>query len=186
MTLIRLQLTAELTPNLLDLEIRNIPEDCKFQVVVPTLKIISIHHYTPPKHKSSCINDMLDAASELEKFETYMLCVTEVLHFASNHLKTIELYHSDGLSGISFWAPNLETLTLHDCYKIKRINVLKSHLLAEKLSESHEPTTIQVNTLNANIDSTAMAALKKSGRCLIDDNFWNYKARDIEKGHCCH
>ena len=170
MTLTRLQLNAELTPNLLELEIRNIPENCKFQVVVPTLKMISIHHYTPPEHKSHVINDMLAAASELEKFETYKLWVTEVLHFASNHLKTIELYRSDGLSGISFWGPNLETLTLRACYCIERITVLKSHLLAEKLPEGHEPTTIRVNTLNANISSMAMAALEGSGRCLIEEN----------------
>ena len=169
-TLIRLQLTAKLTPHLLELEIRNIPGDCKFEVVVPTLKMISIHHYTPPDHNSDVINDMLAAASELEKFETYKLWVTEVLHFASNHLKTIELYRSDGLSGISFWAPNLETLTMRACYGIERITVSVEHLLAEKLPEGHEPTTIRVNTLNSNISAVAMASLEASGRCLFEES----------------
>ena len=56
---------------------------------------------------------MLDAASEPEKFETYCTCC--VSPQASNHLKTIELHQSDGLSGISFLTPNFETLTLQGC-----------------------------------------------------------------------
>ena len=171
MTLKRLLLTAELTPRLLELRIRNIPDNCKFQVVVPTLKIISIHHYSPVNHRSCGINDMLSAASEVEEFETYKLCVTGTLQFASNHLKSIELYQSDGLSGISLWAPNLQTLSLRKCYSIKTINVLKSHRLAERLPGGHEPTTFWVNTINSNISTTAMAALTGSGRCrLIKDS----------------
>ena len=170
MTLVELRLTADLTPKLVELEVRNIPQTCKFHVVVPTLKKIWIHHYTPPEHSSGCINDMLAAATALETFETYKLWVSEELRFASNHLKSIELYRSDGLSGISLWAPNLEKLVLRACFSIKNIEILKSHQLAEELPEGHEPTTIRVNTANANISPRAMNALKKSGRCLFEDN----------------
>lgn len=170
MTLVELRLTADLTPKLVELEVRNIPQTCKFHVVVPTLKKIWIHHYTPPEHSSGCINDMLAAATALETFETYKLWVSEELRFASNHLKSIELYRSDGLSGISLWAPNLEKLVLRACFSIKNIEIVKSHQLAEELPEGHEPTTIRVNTANANISPRAMNALKKSGRCLFEDN----------------
>ena len=169
-TLLKLHLTAELTPSLLDLEIRNIPENCKFHVVVPTLRTISIHHYSPPDHGSSVINKMLAAATELETFETYKLWVTEELCFASNLLKTIELYRSDGLSGISLWAPNLEELNLRACYSITSIKILKSHQLSKKLPQGHKSSTIRVKTANANISGKAVAALKRSGRCLIEDS----------------
>ena len=169
-TLLRLHLTAKLTPSLQNLEIRNIPEKCKFHVVVPTLKNISIHHYSPPDHGSGVINEMLAAASELEEFETYKLWVTEELCFASNQLKTIELYRSDGLSGISLWAPNLEELNLRACYSIMSIEILKSHHLAKKLPHGHKPSTIRVKTANANISAKAIAALKRSGRCVIEDS----------------
>ena len=166
--MVKLHLTADLTPNLVDLELRNIPKECKFHVVVPTLKNIWIHHYGG-EHISGRINDMLAAATELEKFETYKLWVSEELRFAGNHLKTIDLWRSDGLPGISLWAPNLETLRLQACYAIKNIEMLESHQLAEMLPEGHEPTKIRVNTVNANISRKAMKALKRSGRCLFEE-----------------
>ena len=170
LTLLKLLLTAELTPNLRDLEIRNIPEKCEFCVVVPTLRTVSIHHYSPPEHSSDVINEMLAAASELETFETYKLWVIEELRFASNNLKTIELYRSDGLSGISLWAPNLEELNLRACYSIMSIEVLKSHPLDKKLPRGHKLSTIRVKTANTNISEEAMKALRKSGRCQIEES----------------
>lgn len=165
----KLHLTADLTPNLLNLDIHKIPQNCEFQVVVPSLKTIAIRHYSPPDHDSSVINEMLKAASELEIFETYRLNVEEKLRFASNYLKSIELHQSEVLTGIALWTPNLEQLNLRACYSIKSIRILSSHRLAEKLPEGHQPTTIRVNTANANISPTAMAALTESGRCLIEN-----------------
>ena len=166
----KLRLTADLTPKLVNLELSNVPEECKFHVVVPTLKNIWIHHFRGQDNDlAERINNMLAAATELETFETYKLWVSGELHFASNHLKTIDLHRSDGLPGISFWAPNLEKLRLQACFSIWNIEVLKSHPLAETLPEGHEPTKFRVNTLNANIGAKAMKALKKSKRCIIED-----------------
>ena len=165
----KLRLTADLTPKLVDLELSNVPEDCKFHVVVPTLKNIWIHHFRGDD-LAERINSMLTAATELETFETYKLWVSEELRFASNHLKTIDLHRSDGLPGISLWAPNLEKLRLQGCFSIWNIEILKSHPLAETLPEGHEPTKFRVNTLNANIGAKAMKALKKSRRCIFEEN----------------
>ena len=165
--LVKLRLTADLTPKLVDLELRDIPDKCKFEVIVPTLKNIWIHHFRA--ERTSCINDMLAAATELEIFESYKLWVLEDLHFASNHLKYIDLWRSDNLPGISLWTPNLEKLSLRACYSIKNIEILKSHQLAEMLPEGHKPTIFRVYTANANISPKAMKALKRSGRCLVED-----------------
>ena len=167
--LVKLHLTADLVPKLANLELRNIPENCKFHVIVPTLKNIWIHHYGGA-HIHGKINDMLAAATELETFETYKLWVHQELRFAGNHLKKIDLHRSDGMPGISFWAPNLEKLRLQGCFQIRNIEILKSHPLAEKLPKGHELTTFRVNTLNANIGRRAMKALKKSGRCFFEEN----------------
>ena len=165
--MVKLRLTADLTPKLVDLELRDIPDKCKFHVVVPTLKNIWIHHFSA--QRNSCINDMLAAATELETFETYKLWVSEDLRFASNHLKFIDLWRSDCLPGISLWAPNLEKLSLRGCFSIKNIEILKSHELADKLSEAHKPTIFRVNTTDADISPKAKKALKRSGRCIVED-----------------
>ena len=164
----KLHLTADIAPKLTHLELRNIPEKCKFHVVVPTLKNIWIHHFTVREHKTGCINDMLAAATELETFETYKLWVYQPIHFAGNHLKTIDLHRSDEVPDISIWAPNLEKLRLQACYSIKNIEILESHPLAEMLPEGHEPTTFRVNTLNANIGRKARKSLKGCGRCFFE------------------
>ena len=166
----KLHLAANLTPNLLNLEVHNVPETCEFSVVVPTLKTVEIRRFSPPDHDSRAINDMLAAATELETFRSFRLIVKEGLSFASNDLKSIELHQSEVLSGISLWAPNLEELNLRGCYSIKNVHILKSHILAEKLPAGHQPTTIRVNTANANIISTAIQPYIYSGRCLIEDS----------------
>jgi len=162
----KLHLTAELTPKLVDLEVRDIPEECEFHVVVPTLKTISIHHYSTPPHGTRIINEMLAAATELESFDSYKLWVGGELCFASNSLKLIEIHRSDTMPGISFWAPNLEVLNLTACFALKNIQILKSHELAEKLPEGHKPTKFRVRTAQSNISPSAMASLERSGRCL--------------------
>ena len=166
----KLHLTEELTPCLTDLELRNIPNECNFKVVVPTLKNISIQFLTPEEGgRSNYINEMLEAAQMLEKFDSYKLWVGD-LKFASNHLEIIDLHRSDGLETLSIWAPNLKQLGLQACYEIESIKILKEHpTLSAALPEGHKPSTFTVNTLFANISKDAMRALKKSGRSVIKD-----------------
>ena len=165
--LVKLRLTADLTPNLVDLELRNVPDKCKFRVNLPALKNIWIHHFRA--ERNSCINDMLAAATELEIFETYKLFVNDDLRFASNHLKVIDLWRGDKLPGISIWAPNLEKLSLRGCYSIANIEILQEHELAEMLPEGHKPTIFRVNTTDAAMSRKAKKALKRSGRCIVED-----------------
>lgn len=68
--LAKLHLTAELTPKLEDLALRNVPQECDFNVAVPTLRSVSIQHYEPCQGALP-INNMLAAATRLETFETY-------------------------------------------------------------------------------------------------------------------
>lgn len=164
-----LHLTEDLTPRLTDLELRNVPSDCDFKVIVPTLKNVSIQFLTPDG-EAAVINDMLAAATRLEKFDSYKLWVGEELRFASNMLEIIDLHRSDGLEALSIWAPNLQHLGLQACYCMEKITVLKEHpKLSKELPVGHIPTTFTVNTLNANISKAARRVLKKSGRSLIQD-----------------
>jgi len=164
-----LHLTEALTPRLTDLELVNVPHECDFKVVVPTLKNISIQFLTP-KGKTAVINDMLAAATRLETFDCYKLWVEDELCFASNELEIIDLHRSDSLDGISIWAPNLQKLDLQACYCLDKIKILKEHpKLSKELPVGHKPSTFTVNTLYANISDDARRALKKSGRSLIQD-----------------
>ena len=166
----KLHLTSELTPKLVDLALRNVPNECDFNVAVPTLRNISIQHYEPCQDALP-INKMLAAATKLEKFETYKLWVFDELTFAGNNLKIINLHRSDCLRKISIWAPNLEHLGLQACYDVECVILLRAHpILSRDLSKWHKPTNFTVNTRYANISESALASLRESGRCTIEEH----------------
>lgn len=166
----KLHLTAELTPKLVDLGLRNVPNECDFHVVIPTLRNVSIHHYEPCRDALP-INNMLAAATRLEKFETYKLWVSNELTFAGNNLKIINLHRSDCLRKITIWAPSLEHLGLQACYDIDCVILLRAHpILSKDLSKWHKPTNFTVNTRNCDISESALASLQESGRCTIEED----------------
>ena len=169
----KLHLTAELTPKLVDLDLRNVPHDCDFNVVVPTLKRISIEFYTPDQ-EALPINNMLAAATNLETFVSYKLWVCGELIFAGNNLRIIDLYRSDALRSVKIWAPNLEHLNLQACYGMSRVKILKRHpTLRKDLPKGHEPSTFTVNVVNAVMSASAIRSLEASGRCIIQGHSEN-------------
>ena len=170
---LKLHLTAKLTPNLADVELRSLPDNCDFRVVLPTLKRFSVEHFAPghPDGDTGSINAMLAAATKLEVFDTYKLRAVTQLKFASNNLRYISLHRSESLKVLSIWAPNLKQLDLRGCYSLDRIAILTSHpSLSRDLQRSHEPTTFSVNTRNANLGPSARAALENNRRCAIMEN----------------
>jgi len=164
----KLHLTAELTPKLEDLELTGVPPDCDFNVVVPTLKSISIRYYTPDQ-ETLPINNMLAAATNLERFDSYKLWVCGELFFAGNHLRVINLQRSDGLRSVKIWAPNLEHLGLGYCHEMSRVKILKKHRSLDKeLPEGHKPSTFTANVDCTSISANHRRTMRRSGRCIIE------------------
>ena len=178
--IIKLHLTAELTPKLVDLELSNVPPDCDFNVVVPTLKSISIQYYSPDQEVFP-INNMLAAATNLERFDSYKLSVFGELIFAGNNLRIIILQRSDGLRSVKIWAPNLEHLSLEACHDISCVKILKTHrALRKELPMGHEPSTFTVNLSSTRMSASAnmRRSLRRTGRCIIEgypaNNRWTW------------
>jgi len=154
-----ISLTPATTPNLRKLSMQNVPDDCRLELVLPNLRSFSVHFWGGD---SGVINRMLDATPLLEEFDSYKLWVDE-LHFASNHLTSIDLHRSDSLSDLSIWAPNLESLSLQGCYSVEDITFLQTHKLASDLPPGHRPPPLEVNTLNACLGPRAQRALQARG-----------------------
>ena len=108
---------------------------------------------------------MLRAATGLVAFDSYKLWVHEPLTFASNELRSIDVHRADALPGLSIWAPNLQDLGLQACYGLEFLEFPETHAtLSALLPRSHEPTTFDVNTQNANLGRAAAAALARNPR----------------------
>ena len=165
---VKLHLTKELTPNLVDLEIRNLPESCDFKVLLPTLKRLRIEYYHPERDALP-INEMLAAATGLEQFGSYKLWVSDELRFASNHLRRLRIYRSDCLSSVSIWAPNLDQLYLQCCWDLENVKLLTSHpTLSQDLPRDHEMSTITVHN-GDDLEPSQMQDLLRSRRCVFAD-----------------
>mmetsp|Transcript_30028 Transcript_30028/g.52715 ORF Transcript_30028/g.52715 Transcript_30028/m.52715 type:complete len:392 (+) Transcript_30028:44-1219(+) len=156
----KLVLNAQRTPILRKVRLKNVPDDCELEIVLPTLLDFSIQFW---RGDSKIINDMLKAAKNLIRFDSYKLWVDE-LHFASNRLLEIDLHRSDSLQEISIWAPYLRALGLQACYSLNRIKILKNHRLKKHLPKNYKESVFEVQTRNAVLSKEAAADLKRNPR----------------------
>ena len=149
----RLVLNDELTPELRKLRVVNLGHTCDIRVRCPKLKDLTIHYLHPGDgdRDSEQINEALSAATKLERFDSYKLQISDPLEFASNNLESIYIHRSDGLEGLSMWAPNLKTLKLQANYNIGFIDFLEDHPLKKSLPANHAPPKLEVTTINCNL-----------------------------------
>ena len=98
------------TPNLEEVFLQNVPDECKMKILLPKLKFFSIHYYDA-QVDYSWIHSMLACATKLEHFDSYKLRVDE-LKFASNNLNKIILRRAECLESLVIYGPKLRELSL--------------------------------------------------------------------------
>lgn len=155
------------TPNLQELFLHNVPDDCRMEILLPTLKKFKIFYYQGP---DSWINPMLECAKQLETFETYKLQGAQgCLKFASNFLTKINLHRAECLDSLVVYAPRLEKLSLQACYSMGgRLTFKKTYPgLSEEMPENHEPPVCEVTITNAIVSPAIMRTLKNNPKCRI-------------------
>jgi len=168
-------LTTELTPNLEELHMQNIPCECRLSVVLPALKDFSMHYYDPPDD-DTWIHKMLASAQNLVSFDSYKLRVGPELRFAGNDLRRIRLHRAEMLCSLSVYAPGLESLVLQGCYGLDgELEIIDRHPDFE--APSGRPSAFEVNTTNACISPSIANTLKTNPRVL-----WDGEDKDDEYG----
>jgi len=162
--LTNLRLNDLLTPNIEEIELKNIPDECDIDIMLSRLRKICIHFWSGP---SKIINDMLKTAQALERFESYKLRVTKI-SFASNELQTIDLHRADRLEELSVWAPRLKFLGLQACPNVRRINMIRSHALRRRLPFDFRVNhDLFVQCKNSQISSQAFHVLRSYPRVIF-------------------
>lgn len=160
-------LNTQLTPNIQELFMQNIPEDCALTVLLPELREFSIHHYGP-SDDDSWIHEMLSTSKKLVMFDSYKLRVGPELHFAGNDLKSIVLHRAEMLDSLSVYAPNLCKLSLQACYGLNgSLTILDSH---PNFPPVPSQSTFVVNTLNACISPAIGRTLQSNPRIIWEDD----------------
>ena len=160
----KLVLTAELTPKLQKLTLKNLGDinACDFRVTAPLLKDIEIQYMDTSS--SAPINAMLAACTRLEKFYSHKLQVFQPIHFASTELKSLSIRRSDCLSKLSVYAPRLEKLELIACYDLESVKILNSHRLSSQLQPGTVPTIFTVNLENSLCSNRLMTYFQQHPR----------------------
>mmetsp|Transcript_4151 Transcript_4151/g.5617 ORF Transcript_4151/g.5617 Transcript_4151/m.5617 type:complete len:411 (+) Transcript_4151:212-1444(+) len=159
--LTNLRLNDLLTPNIEEIELKNIPDECDIDIMLSRLRNICIHFWNGP---SKIINDMLKAAQALERFESYKLRVTK-MSFASNALQTIDLHRADRLEELSIWAPRLKFLGLQACPSVRKIDMIQCHALRRRLPFDFRVNhDLLVQCKNSQISTEAFHALRSYPR----------------------
>jgi hypothetical protein len=167
-------LTAETTPALRSLQLQNVPDACDLQVVCAELRDVSLHYWRADG-KPQVLDNMLRAATKLERFDSYKLWSNAQLRFASPALTSIDLHRADSLRSLSIWAPNLTSLRLQGCYSLQAIEFPAAHPLAAALPAGYVCSKpLRVVSENANLGAVAASALRAHPRAV--------KARDAHAG----
>ena len=163
-----IELTHETTPELRTLRVVNLGDQCDFKVIAPKLKDVTIHYFKPPEHRdASQINEMLERATKLERFDSYKLWVYDDLEFFSNALQSVYIHRSDGLPGLTFWAPNLTELKLQANYALQRVTFLPDHLLSESLPDGHVTPKLTVTPLSVDLSPEALGDIAKHPNAVV-------------------
>ena len=163
----RVTLNTDLTPNITDLQMKNIPDDCKLTILLPELKSFNMHFYGPPKEDDEWIHNMLATATKLKSFDSYKLRVGPELRFASNDLEYICLHRAELLESLSIYAPKLQELSLQGCYGLDgELMIMESHPDFPRVPG--RPSSFFVNTINACISPSIAQTLENNPRVMWD------------------
>lgn len=176
----QVKLNTSLTPALKSLEMQNIPEDCKIEVVAPELREFTMNYYGPTDDER-WMNTMLASATKLRSFESYKLRVGE-LFFASNDLEVVILHRAELLQFLSLWAPALQHLHLQACYDLEELEILEDHKLSSaRIRDFGGPrvgmSTFTVDSTNACLSNEVIEELVSNRRVIWDgppdnDDMW--------------
>jgi hypothetical protein len=162
----RITLNKKLTPKLYDLELQNIGDEPRVDILLPTLKTLSVSHVGGP-----WVKKMFKAATQLERLDCYKCGMGRDVVLASNALRYVNLHRSDCLRSVTLYAPPLEYLSLQACYDLENLQFQDQH---RKLTKSlppdfTAPSRIEVVTTNAVLSSKIEQILKENPRIVVKD-----------------
>ena len=172
-TVDRLHLTDDLVPKLTSLRLRNIPESYEAQIDIsirlPNLRHVQLDLWRGP---GDALDDMLQLATRLESFRAYKLGTSD-LAFASTNLTTLQIHRADELQSLSFWAPNLRTLSLCALFSLDHLDILDHHHLAINLPNDFQQRRIpHIDIYNSSFGPQVKTTLMNHRRTrLSDDDF---------------
>ena len=134
-------------------------------VRLPRLATVSIHHWGGD---AGVINTMLRAATGLVAFDPYQLWVPRApqlrLERAAVHRRPTRGRPAQPAVDLAAEAPR-PSGAAQACYGLEFLEFPETHAtLSALLPRSHEPTTFDVNTQNANLGRAAAAALARNPR----------------------
>lgn len=160
----KLELTRELTPKIQKIWMQNpsMSEKPDFRIDCPQLKDCTIYYCDGDLQ---WVQNMLTAATELERFDSYKLRGCNHLNFASNDLRSIRLHRAECLERLDLWAPRLTNLDVQAAYDLEQVHFQKNHALKHELGEDFgfdEP--LRVNATNASLSRQAIGAIASHPR----------------------
>ena len=158
----KVTLNPSLTPNVEELSMQNVGDDCDLTVRLPELKSFEMHYYCS-HDDSSWVHEMLATAKKLERFDTYKFRVWGRLDFAGNDLRSIRLHRAECTTDISLYAPRIEHLSLQACYGLDgELRILESHPNFAK--PVGRPSSFVVDTTNACVSPRVAEVLRTNPR----------------------
>jgi hypothetical protein len=161
----KITLTPGLTPNLKELMMDGIPDDCDLTVKLPNLLRVYIAHYGPSE-KDEWIDEMLTTATKLNIFHSHQLQV-EGLLMTSNNLQAITIYSSYLLSDLVVYAPRLLFMNLWGCDILRgRIVVLDSY---PGLKAPLKTTRFLLQAFNTSLSTAIRGYLSFNPRVTMED-----------------
>lgn len=162
--MVQIKLTPELTPKVRKVWMQNPTQEDEpdFTILLPELRDFSCYYWGPGNYE--WVVNMLQAATKLERFDSYKLRVG-YLRFASNHLQSIRLHRAELHQRIELWAPRLTNLDVQAAYDLEEIEFLRDHPLKRELPDNFcFREELVVNAMNACLGQQAIAALRAHPR----------------------
>lgn len=151
------------TPNITELYMQNVPDECDFTILLPKLRSFTMNYYGPSEDEW-WIHNMLANARELKVFDSYKLLVGPELRLAGNHLESIRLHRAECLESLTLYVPHLRNLSLQATY-LARITILDS---SPGFETPMTMTPFRVDTVNTCFSQEMKEVLEHHPRVLWD------------------